>query len=173
MTTNDPGRATPAPQPDRSVGGRIGTLAPYVGVVGFVVNLAIAVVSGTDDWRLTTLELMLFWLVGMQGIIVGSGHLFMPGPVAQSIGWSPSPFQWEVGLADVSYGVLGVMSPAFGRQFWLATIVVFSIFMLGAAAGHVRSMVRDHDFAPGNAGYFFWYDVIVPLALIALYVVTR
>jgi hypothetical protein len=99
--------------------------------------------------------------------------MFMPAPIATSIGWPTSPFQWEVGLADLSYGVLGVMAPAFGRDFWLATIIVFSIFMLGAAGGHVRSMVRDHNFAPGNAGYIFWYDIVVPLSLIALYVVTR
>jgi hypothetical protein len=34
-------------------------------------------------------------------------------------------------------------------------------------------MLREHNFAPGNAGYIFWYDIVVPLSLIALYVVTR
>jgi hypothetical protein len=49
------------------------------------------------------------------------------------------------------------MAPVFDRGFWLATIIVFSIFMLGAAVGHVRSMIAEHNFAPGNAGYIFWY----------------
>ena len=49
----------------------------------------------------------------------------------------------------------------------------FPVFMLGAAAGHVRSTLREHNFAPGNAGYYFWYDIVVPLSLIALFVVTR
>jgi hypothetical protein len=44
--------------------------------------------------------------------------------------------------------------------------------MLGCAAGHVRSMVQEHNFEPGNAGYVFWYDLLVPCALIALYAAT-
>jgi hypothetical protein len=51
--------------------------------------------------------------------------------------------------------------------------VVFSIFMLGAAVGHVRSMLAEHNFAPGNAGYIFWYDILAPLFLIALYIATE
>src|SRR6476659_8155319 len=35
--------------------------------------------------------------------------------VARSIGWPPgSPFQWEVGVADLGWGVLGVLSPTYG-----------------------------------------------------------
>jgi hypothetical protein len=161
----------PTGRPD--IGTRVGSVAIYIPLVGFVVNLSIVLIAGVDDWKVAALEIALTWLVGVNGIITGTGHMFMPAPVARGIGWPTSPFQWEVGLADLSYGVLGVMAPSFDRGFWLATIVAFSVFMLGAATGHARSMVRDHDFAPGNAGYIFWYDIIAPLALIALYVVTR
>jgi hypothetical protein len=145
----------------------------YVPLVGFLVNLTIELGRDAGDWKVTTLEVGLIWLVGVNGIITGTGHMLMPAQVAASIGWPTSRFQWEVGLADLSYGVAGVMAPSFGRGFWLATIVVFSIFMLGAAVGHVRSMIAEHDFAPGNAGYIFWYDIVVPALLIVLYVVSR
>ena len=144
----------------------------YVPVVGFAVNLAIELAGDASDWQVTTLEVGLTWLVGVFGIIVGTGHLFMPGPIAASIGWPTSRFQWEVGLADLSYGVAGVMATSFDRGFWLATIVVFSIFMLRAAVGHIRSMVAERNFSPGNAGFVFWYDVAVPILLIALYIST-
>lgn len=145
----------------------------YLPAFAFAIHLVLRLlIGGTDDAAATTLQLALFWLVGVQSVIAGSGHMLMPAPVAKTIGWPTSPFQWEVGLADVSYGVLGVMAPWCGRGFWLATIVAFSIFMLGAAIGHMRSMIRDHNFAPGNAGFFFWYDVIVPAALIVLYALT-
>jgi hypothetical protein len=52
------------------------------------------------------------------------------------------------------------MAPSYGRRFWLATIVVFSIFMLGAAVGHIRSMLAEHNWAPGNTGYIVWYDLL-------------
>ena len=61
---------------------------------------------------------------------------------------------------------------AFDRDYTLAAIIAFSIFMLGAAVGHVRSMVRDHNFSPGNAGYIFWYDIFAPALLIVLFVLT-
>ena len=109
----------------------------------------------------------------VSGILLGSAHLFTPGPVAKAIGWPTSRFQWEVGLAGVGYGVAGVMAPAFDQGFWLATIIVFSIFMLGAAVGHVRSMIAEHNFAPGNAGYIFWYDILAPAFLVVMYVATR
>ena len=50
--------------------------------------------------------------------------------------------------------------------------MVFSIFMLGAAVGHIRSMLAEHNFAPGNMGYIFWYDLLAPILLIALYIAT-
>jgi hypothetical protein len=84
-----------------------------------------------------------------------------------------SRFQWEVGLAGVGYGFAGVMAPAFDRGFWLATVIVYSIFMVGAAVGHVRSMVAEHNFAPGNAGYIFWYDILAPAFLVVMYVATH
>jgi hypothetical protein len=161
------------PSPGRNVGVLIGRYVTYLPLAGFLVAFAIALVRGVDDWKVTALEAGLTWLVGVSGIVLASGHLFMPAPVAASIGWPPSRFQFEVGLANLGYGVAGVMAPSFGRGFWLATIVVFSIYMLGAAAGHVRSMIAEHNFAPGNAGYIFWYDVLAPAFLIALYVATR
>ena len=157
----------------RNVGLLVRRYLTYLPLAGFLVTLAIALALGVDDWKVTALEVGLVWLVGVSGLLLGSPHLFTPGPVAEAIGWPTSRFQWEVGLAGVGTGVAGVMAPAFDRGFWLATIIVFSIFMLGAAVGHVRSMLAEHNFAPGNAGYIFWYDILVPLLLIALYIATR
>ena len=33
-------------------------------------------------------------------------------------------------------------------------------------------MIHDHNFAPRNAGYVFWYDVLAPLALVVPYIAT-
>ena len=93
--------------------------------------------------------------MGVSGLVFATGHLFMPGLVAAGIGWPSSRFQWEMGWANAAYGVTGVMAPSFDRGFQLATIIVFSIFMLGAAVGHIRSMIADRNRAPGNAGYVF------------------
>jgi hypothetical protein len=137
-----------------------------------VVNLVIRLAGGTDDWQSDALETALLWLVGVNGVILASGHFLAPARTAARIGWPTSPFQFEVGLTNLLLGALGLMAGWFDRDFWLATIVAFSVYMVGAAAGHVRSMIREHNFSPGNAGYIFWYDVLVPVLLIVLYGLT-
>ena len=160
------------PQVDETIGARLGGLVLYVPLAGFVIDLSIRLATGTDDWKQTALDVGVLWLIGVSGFIFASGHLFMPAPVAESIGWATSPFQWEVGLANLAYGVLGVTASSFDRDYTLAAIIVFAIFLLGAAVGHVRSMIRDHNVSPGNAGYIFWFDVLAPLLLISLYIAT-
>ncbi|HEX6312984.1 MAG TPA: DUF6790 family protein [Acidimicrobiia bacterium] len=125
---------------------------------------------GTTGFHRATLLNTLVYLIGVNGIVGASGHLFYPDPVARSIGWPPgNPFQWEVGVADLGWGVLGVMTPSYGRDFWLATIIVAAIFLLGAAVGHVRQMFVARNFAPGNAGGVFFNDVAIPVFAIVLY----
>jgi len=153
---------------------RLASLTIYVGVVGFVIAEIVQYAqSGTDGFLPATFANALVWVVGVNAIICGSGHIVMPGPVADSIGWPKgSPFQFEVGLANLGIGVLGVMSPSFDRDFALAVVIAFTIFYFGAALGHVREMISEHNMAPGNAGFIFWFDVIAPPALIALYLAT-
>lgn len=181
----EPSAASPLPSPasarvirPRGAGGfppwaaRLLSMTTLVGVIGFVVAELVQLSShGTAGLERASLLNALTWLVGVNVIITASGHLVAPDPVARSIGWpTGSPFQWEVGLGTLGIGVLGVMSASFGSDFWLATIVAFAIFYLGAAVGHVREMVREHNYNPGNAGVIFYYDLVVPLAVIALYV---
>jgi Family of unknown function (DUF6790) len=143
-------------------------LTPVVGFgVAEVVQLA---QHGTSGFHRATLLNGLVYLIGVAGIIAASGHLLKADDVARSIGWPPgSPFQWEVGVADLGWGVLGVLCPLYGRDFWLATIIVASIFLLGAAVGHVRQMIVARNFSPGNAGGVFFADVAIPIVLIVLY----
>jgi hypothetical protein len=130
-------------------------------VVAFAIAEVVQLVQhGVSGFHRATLLNGLVYLVGVTGIIGASGHLLKADDVARSIGWPPgSPFQWEVGVADLGWGVLGVMCPAYGRGFWLATIIVSSIFLIGAAVGHVKQMVVAKNFAPGNAGAVFVADV--------------
>ena len=150
---------------------RLLSLVPFAGAIGFAVAAVIHFsTEGTVEWQEWMVEHAVFWLVGIGGFVIGSGHIFMADTIAESIGWPKgNPFQFEVGLASLSYGVLGVFATSNGAEWWLASIVAFSVFMLGAAAGHVTQMVKHHNFAPGNAGVIFYYDIVVPLFLIALY----
>jgi hypothetical protein len=49
-----------------------------------------------------------------------------------------------------------------------------SLFLLGAAGGHIHQMITARNFAPGNAGIIFWTDILIPaIGLTLLYLQSR
>jgi hypothetical protein len=150
----------------------IGPLLPVIPVAGLLISGFSQLSGSGKSWQEVFWANSVGWLVGAFMFMGSTPHLLMPGPVARSIGWAPSPFQWELGSATLGMAIAGVMAGGQPRAFSLAVIIVFSTFMFGAAIGHVREMVTQHNFASGNAGPIFFYDVLAPLALIYLYVAT-
>ena len=123
-------------------------------------------------WEPTVFWLMLLF-VGVSGLFSGVMHMFLPAEAAAAIGWSASPFQWEVGVADFMLGVLGGMAAWASRPFRWAVVVGLSLFFWGDAVGHLRQMWLANDFAPGNAGSWFWVDVIGPFVLMVAHGLNR
>jgi hypothetical protein len=117
-------------------------------------------------------ERLLSWIlllpIGVTGLWAGAFHDFLPKTAASLIGWQVSPFQFEVGMADLAIGVTACI--AFWRDltFKAAAVCAASVFLLGDAIGHMREMVMAGNFAPGNAGVPFYMDIIGPLSAIAL-----
>ncbi|HSO97031.1 MAG TPA: DUF6790 family protein [Acidimicrobiia bacterium] len=114
----------------------------------------------------------LVFAVGVGGLIAAIGHTVLRDQVAESIGWAKgSPFQLEVGFANLAIGIVGIMSAWYQDRFWLAVIVVVSVFLVCDAGGHIADMVRRRNFAPSNAGFVFWWDLALPALLITLYAI--
>jgi hypothetical protein len=90
-------------------------------------------------------------------------HVFFGDMAAAYIGWADSPFQAEVGWASLGFAAIGFLAFLMGFEMRLAAVLGPACFLLGAAVGHVEQMVREDNFAPGNAGVIFWTDIIVPL----------
>jgi hypothetical protein len=122
-------------------------------------------------------ERLLSWIlllpIGVTGLWAGITHVFFPAVAAAHIGWQVSPFQFEVGMADLAIGVTACIAFWRDLNFQAATVSAASIFLLGDAIGHVQQMIVAGDFAPGNAGVPFYMDVICPLLAIALVVVAN
>jgi hypothetical protein len=95
-------------------------------------------------------------------------HVFFGPMAAAFIGWSDSPFQFEVGTASLGFSVAGFIAAFGGFDRRLIAVIGPSIFTLGAAIGHVHQMVSAHNFAPGNAGPIFYTDIIIPVFGFAL-----
>jgi hypothetical protein len=108
--------------------------------------------------------------VGVMGFLFGFiPHVFFPDRAAEAIGWSPSPFQFEVGVHDGAWGVLGFLCIWIGGLFWLATGLGWSLFMLGAAGGHVYQTVAAGNYAPYNFLMIFTDGFVALWLLILLY----
>ncbi|WP_127090460.1 DUF6790 family protein [Aquabacter cavernae] len=118
-------------------------------------------------------SIMLF-PVGIQGLWGALGHLGFPAQTAASIGWAPSPFQFEVGVCNLGVGVVGLIAAYRTSWNFRLSLSLFMLFFLGGAAwGHIIQMVSTANFAPGNAGPIFYTDMLTPVSLLILLALTR
>ena len=136
----------------------------------FAAALLTAMLRKNPSWSMP--ERYLSWIlllpVGVTGLWAAAFHLLLPSVAARLIGWQTSPFQFEVGMADLAIGATAVASFWCSLSFKAAAVWAASIFLLGDAVGHVHQMIAAGNFAPGNAGVPFFTDVICPALSIVL-----
>lgn len=122
-------------------------------------------------------ERFLSWIlllpIGVTGLWAGAFHVFFPAAAARLIGWDVSPFQFEVGMADLAIGATAVIAFWRDLNFKAAAVSAASIFLLGDAIGHVKQMLVAGNFEPGNAGIPFYTDIICPVLAIVLLVIAK
>jgi hypothetical protein len=140
----------------------------------FVAALALAAASRSDA---PVADRLLAWIlllpIGVTGLWAAAFHLFFPQIAAADIGWEVSPFQFEVGLADLAIGATASVSFWRSLDFKAAAVMVSSIFLLGDAVGHVKQMIVAGNFASGNAGVPFCSDIAFPVLAIILLMIVR
>jgi hypothetical protein len=125
------------------------------------------------------LEIIILYLLvivfGLGTLLAGLMHVFNGPATAQLIGWpAGSPFQYEVGVADISFGLVCVLALFFRGSYWLAAILANSFFLFGAFIGHVHDLAVSGNAAAYNIGpNIILSDLIMPLVVIGLYVIYR
>ncbi|MGH4025110.1 MAG: DUF6790 family protein [Pseudonocardiaceae bacterium] len=146
-------------------------------IVGFVVHVLV----DRSPLRRTAgrvVELALLWVVVGNGVFLLLGGLAHIGPgantVAASIGYAPSMFQWEVGWADIAFGVLGIgCAWTVNRGGWLTAIVVgTSIALAGDGIGHIMQLVAHGNTAPNNV-LALPSDFLTPALMVVLLALYR
>lgn len=98
------------------------------------------------------LDWLLLLSVGVASVWAGAFHVFFPGIAAQSIGWQVSPFQFEIGVADMAIGIVAVVAFWCSLSFKSAVITYIVLFDIGVAIGHVRDALEAGNFAANNFG---------------------
>ena len=109
---------------------------------------------------------LFFFAVGLTGLWGFIFHAFFPALAAQFIGWANSPFQFEVAVANLGLGVVGLFGLKASKSYRIAGTLFTTCFLWGAAYGHIVQMLKVDNFASGNAGLIFYNDLILPLLLI-------
>jgi uncharacterized protein DUF6790 len=121
----------------------------------------------------TYLLYLFVFYVGVMGVVTAVFHVFFQARASASIGWAPSPFEYEVGIADLTVGVLGILCVWFRENFWLATATANAVWLLGDAVGHVRQMIEQNNHAQNNAGIFLVLEFLMPPLILVLTLYSR
>ncbi len=140
-----------------------------LGFILFILSLFIASVTFKAS-HYSFWEQSLRWVsllpVGVGGIYGFIMHGLFGNIAAATIGWQNSPFQYEVAVANLGFGLLGLFSFKSTLGFRKASVLGTACWFWGDASGHIYQMITTHDFAPGNAGSWFWLDVLCPIVLV-------
>ena len=116
------------------------------------------------------LRYLFIFPLGVQGLWAFLGHVFLPEASAAAIGWAPSPFQFEVGVANLGIALASFYA-AFGNYgARAAAAVAASCFLAGAGVGHLIDIAQGDNLTPGNAGPILFTDFLTPIAVLALLV---
>jgi len=141
-----------------------------VGIITTVINPTMRTLGAISTNLLFYQLTITLTLTGIQGFL---GHVFKSDMIADFIGWEKgSLFQKELGYAELGYGIAGILCIWFKGEFWLATIVIISPLFIGATIVHVKEMIKNKNFNPGNSVMVI-PDLLLPLSLIVLYVLSR
>jgi len=150
----------------------MGIFVPFITlVIAWALTLLdVAAPGATADE--STMESAVRWLLFIPGgfMFLASGvmHTVFAKSTAKSIGWQTNGFQYEIGFVSLGLGAAGIIAANSAEPAWLPIAVAQSIFLLLAGANHVREIVKDRNFAPGNT-VILLYDFGLPVSyLIAL-----
>jgi hypothetical protein len=117
------------------------------------------------------LRYLFIFPLGIGSLWAFVGHVFFPLRAAVAIGWEPSPFQFEVGYANLGLGLASLYAAYTGFYARVAVAAAASCFLVGAGIGHVHDIVAYGNLTPGNAGPILVTDFLTPMAVLALLLV--
>jgi len=145
-----------------------------VTIISIVVHL---LATRNKDRQESTVEIIAIYTIGLAGwftIMSGLfGHIIYADQVAAGIGWPlNSGFQMELGFAAIGMGIVGFLS-FWIRSFWLPFIITKTTFMWGAGLTHIMHMIQSGNFSPSNTGAIVYWDFLLPLVLIILFILYR
>src|SRR3989338_1583909 len=137
------------------------------GLALFILAILIGIIHWISYKKTAASDIFYRWIalfpLGIAALYAFVFHTFFPDFTASLIGWPNSPFQFEVGMANLGFGIIAILSFNASYSFRVATVVGSTCWLWGDAVGHIYQMISQHHFALGSTGSWFWMDILVPL----------
>lgn len=148
---------------------------PVIGIVGTVLHLIFSNRTRTGPRVLEVFLLWWFaWGVGVTAFAAFFANTFAADALATKIGFPlGNPFQFEVAMANLAVCVIGFLCLRYRGLFWSATTIVATVYLWGAALGHIVQAVVHGNYEPYNTGAILYTDIGVQLVLIAALIIYR
>lgn len=142
-------------------------------IIGIVLGFVTTIYNpAINSFSLVCHNLLLYQMtvtLPLSGLISFVGHVFHSDGVAELIGWEKgSPFQKELGFAELGYALAGFLCIFYRGEFWLAVIVIASPLYLLAGINHIWEMVVKKNYASHNT-WTIIPDLLMPISWILLY----
>jgi hypothetical protein len=80
------------------------------------------------------LRYLFLFPLGLQGLWAFVGHVFFAERSAASIGWATSPFQYEVGVANLGLGLASLYAAFKGFEARMAVAIAATCFLPARAS---------------------------------------
>ena len=116
----------------------------------------------------TVFKYFCFWAHGVTWVYNGIIHVIFHKMAADLIGWADSPFQIELGVASIGFGLIGLLAHKKDFGIRLALVVSTSVFLWGCAIGHIVEMNATGNQAEMNGGVMLWTGILHPFVSIIL-----
>lgn len=144
-------------------------ILPWIGVILFFAN-SIHLIFGPHSagWQNELLLNGVTYMIGWAGVGAGISHIFFGQSISKSIGFKATPYELEVGFADLSFGIVGLMARNQQPEFWLAVILVCGFYRIGCGIGHIKQIIQSKNYAINNTAILV-LDFVVPVFLIWAY----
>jgi hypothetical protein len=114
------------------------------------------------------LRYLFLFPLGVQGLWAFLSHVFLAEDAASAIGWEASPFQYEVGVANLGLALASFYAAFKGFEARPATGIMAGCFLAGAGVGHLMDIAQGDNLAPGNAGPILFTDFLTPISILIL-----
>ncbi|MGE0299162.1 DUF6790 family protein [Pseudonocardia sp.] len=149
-------------------------ILPLIGLVVAIV-MVLALPRPRDRGRIIEIALRqyLLFCIALAFLCNFVVHTFFGHLAAPLIGWEPSPFEIEVGMASLGFGLVGSYALRRDAAVRFAAVLGPAAFLWGAGVGHIIQIVQEGNFSPGNAGFVLYLDILLPIVGFVLVALSR